>query len=168
MSSDAVTNKLSLMFANLDFDGNGLVSEEEFIQKCLEGNVMESEDSQKEKFQRKNQSEEKTRARSFSRQLNKSDLEYLEHFTRFSKAEIKDWFKGFIHDCPSGKLKKGKVVEMYSMILPERNALVFVDHIFRIFDKDNNGNIDFKVDLPLATSGNIVMKFVKSGIHDCY
>ena len=52
---------------------------------------------------------------------------------------------GFIVDCPSGKLKKYKAVEMYSMILPEGNAQVFVDEMFRIFDKDNNGSIDFKV-----------------------
>ena len=34
---------------------------------------------------------------------------------------------------------------MYSMILPAGNAQVFVDQIFRIFDKDGNGSIDFKV-----------------------
>ena len=34
---------------------------------------------------------------------------------------------------------------MYSMILPAGNANVFVDQIFRIFDKDGNGSIDFKV-----------------------
>ena len=34
---------------------------------------------------------------------------------------------------------------MYSMILPAGNAKVFVDQIFRIFDKDGNGSIDFKV-----------------------
>ena len=50
-------------------------------------------------------------------------------------------------DCPSGKLKKYKAVEMYSMILPEGNAQVFVDQMFRIFDKDTNGSIDFKVEL---------------------
>ena len=37
---------------------------------------------------------------------------------------------------------------MYSMILPVANAKVFVDQIFRIFDKDGNGDIDFKVILP--------------------
>ena len=31
------------------------------------------------------------------------------------------------------------------MILPEGNAVVFVDQIFRIFDGDGNGSIDFKV-----------------------
>lgn len=49
-----------------------------------------------------------------------------------------------MYDCPSGKLKKEKAIEMYRMILPDKNALVFVDHIFRIFDKDNNEEIDFK------------------------
>ena len=51
----------------------------------------------------------------------------------------------FQQDCPTGKLEKPKVQEMYSMILPEGNAAVLVDHIFRIFDKNANGSIDFKV-----------------------
>ena len=34
---------------------------------------------------------------------------------------------------------------MYTMILPVENAKLFVDQIFRIFDKDGNGSIDFKV-----------------------
>ena len=53
----------------------------------------------------------------------------------------------FIFDCPSGSLRKEKVLEMYTMILPEKNAQVFVNHIFRVFDRDNNGCIDFKVGL---------------------
>ena len=36
-------------------------------------------------------------------------------------------------------------MEMYTMILPVENAKLFVDQIFRIFDKDGNGSIDFKV-----------------------
>ena len=48
-------------------------------------------------------------------------------------------------DCPDGILDKTQVLDMYSMILPAGNANVFVDQIFRIFDKDGNGSIDFKV-----------------------
>ena len=48
-------------------------------------------------------------------------------------------------DCPDGELGKDKILDMYSMILPVGNARVFVDQIFRIFDKDGNGTIDFKV-----------------------
>ena len=55
--------------------------------------------------------------------------------------------RGFKQDCPTGQLVKEKVLEMYSMILPAGNAAVFVEQIFRIFDKDGNGSIDFKVGL---------------------
>ena len=55
------------------------------------------------------------------------------------------YFRGFKKDCPDGQLGKEKVIAMYSMILPEGNALVFVEQIFRIFDKDGDGWIDFKV-----------------------
>ena len=58
---------------------------------------------------------------------------------------ISNIYREFQLDCPSGRLKQEKVLEMYCMILPEGNALVFVDQIFRIFDKDGNGSIDFKV-----------------------
>ena len=61
------------------------------------------------------------------------------------KNATKLQFRGFMYDCPSGKLRKEKAIEMYGMILPDKNAFVFVDHIFRIFDKDNNEEIDFKV-----------------------
>ena len=31
------------------------------------------------------------------------------------------------------------------MIIPKKNATVLVNHIFRVFDQDDNGFIDFKV-----------------------
>ena len=34
---------------------------------------------------------------------------------------------------------------MYTVVTPEGDASVFVDQIFRIFDKDGNGSIDFNV-----------------------
>ena len=51
----------------------------------------------------------------------------------------------FQADCPDGKLYKSKVISMYSMIIPEKNASVLVDHIFNVFDRDSNGSIDFAV-----------------------
>jgi Ca2+-binding EF-hand superfamily protein len=80
---------------------------------------------------------------------------------REKKGDMKR-LRGFKADCPDGSLGKEKILEMYSMILPAGNAKVlsdkiinmlrvykssqvFVDQIFRIFDKDGNGSIDFKV-----------------------
>jgi len=83
-------------------------------------------------------------------QLSQEDIEYLKLNTKFDEQEIREWFKGFKVDCPDGELGKDKILDMYSMILPVGNAKVFVDQIFRIFDKDGNGTIDFK-EFMLAT-----------------
>lgn len=76
--------------------------------------------------------------------LTQEDIEFLKKNTRYDEQEIKEWYRGFKQDCPDGQLGKDKILEMYSMILPAGNAKVFVDQIFRIFDKDGNGSIDFK------------------------
>lgn len=48
-------------------------------------------------------------------------------------------------DCPNGKLTPAKFVDMYKMFFPSGNAEEFCDHVFRTFDMDKNGYIDFKV-----------------------
>ena len=52
-------------------------------------------------------------------------------------------------ECPSGEMKKEKAVEIYSVLMPNGNARVFVDQIFRVFDNDRNGRIDFNVGMIL-------------------
>lgn len=42
------------------------------------------------------------------------------------------------------------MLEIYEMILPSGNSEKFVNQIFRIFDKDGNGSIDF-IEFMLAT-----------------
>ncbi len=59
-------------------------------------------------------------------------------------------------------LSKGKILDMYSMILPAGNAQVFVDQIFRIFDKDGNGSIDFKVRMKHVDKGSRLHYVTKS------
>ena len=72
-------------------------------------------------------------------------------FLAFSLSTCcRDWYKGFRADCPDGNLHKSKILEMYSLILPAGDSSTFVDQIFRIFDKDGNGSIDFK-EFMLAT-----------------
>ncbi len=85
-------------------------------------------------------------------------MDYLRKNTRYDEQEIREWYKGFKVDCPDGTLSKGKILDMYSMILPAGNAQVFVDQIFRIFDKDGNGTIDFKVRL---LEGSFLLKILR-------
>jgi Ca2+-binding EF-hand superfamily protein len=76
--------------------------------------------------------------------LSKHDLTFLIENTEFSKQQIKTWYKGFIVDCPSGELSKTKFIEVYQQLFPQGDAQKFCSHIFRTFDTDNSGKIDFK------------------------
>ena len=95
--------------------------------------------------------------------LTEEDVEFIYDNTHYTLKDIKDWhrsatsatkistssseifFRGFANDCPNGKLYRQKVTEVYEKIVPTGNCKFFVDHIFRIFDQDGNGYLDFKV-----------------------
>ena len=77
--------------------------------------------------------------------------------------------RGFKKDCPGGLLCQDKVLEMYTMILPEGNAKNFVEQIFRVFDKDGDGTIDFKVvhvQISYRTPTNVVSGVYVGHRHD--
>ena len=94
-------------------------------------------------------------------EISQEDLTFLLEKTKYVEHEIREWyryknavnylgefcfyFRGFKFDCPSGELGRGKMEEMYGGFLPEGNVNIFVDQMFRVFDKDGNGSIDFKV-----------------------
>ena len=92
--------------------------------------------------------------------LTKEDIAYLERNTRYNQDEIKEWFRfvnivirnlrcrvfrGFMDVCSNGNLDKEGMMDMYAM--PRREAKVFIDQMFLMFDKDGNGTISFKVGL---------------------
>ena len=76
--------------------------------------------------------------------LSKHDLEFLKTSTRYDENTIKEWYKGFKSDCPDGKLTPTAFMQIYSKCFPTGNANEFCDHVFRTFDTDKNGFIDFK------------------------
>ncbi|XP_013791421.1 neuronal calcium sensor 2-like [Limulus polyphemus] len=47
-------------------------------------------------------------------------------------------------DCPNGKLTKDKFVDLYKMFFAWGQPEKFCEHVFRTFDMDGNGYIDFK------------------------
>ena len=52
---------------------------------------------------------------------------------------------GTQRDCKNGKLSPKQFMEVYQVICPGGEAKEFSRHVFRTFDKDRNGFIDFKV-----------------------
>ena len=78
------------------------------------------------------------------RGLPKEDLEFLKANTNYSVDTIIEWYKGFTEDCPDGKLTPDSFMQIYGTSFLTGNANEFCDHVFRTFDTDNNGFIDFK------------------------
>jgi len=68
----------------------------------------------------------------------------LNENTIYSEEQIKEWYKGFVQDCPKGHLTKDLFIKVYKGFYPEGSAEAFCEHVFRTFDTDCNGYIDFK------------------------
>jgi len=76
--------------------------------------------------------------------LSKADLEFLKANTNYEEEVIQEWFKGFIVDCPDGKLSPAAFMNIYSKCFLNVNSQELCEHVFRTFDSDKNGYIDFK------------------------
>jgi len=51
--------------------------------------------------------------------------------------------KGFMKDCPTGKLSRNEFIRIYIQFFPHGNPSDFARFVFKTFDKDNDGTICF-------------------------
>lgn len=85
--------------------------------------------------------------------LDAETIDRLTKNTKYSAEQIRGWHAAFLRDCPSGKLTSRQFVEVYKKFYPEAEAEKYSYQVFRTFDTDHSGYIDF-VEFLLAVNVN--------------
>ena len=75
--------------------------------------------------------------------LRDEDVAALSQSSGMPEAEVKDAFNAFIAEHPNGKMKPKDFREIMSSALPKKDASKMEKHVFRIYDSNNDGYVDF-------------------------
>lgn len=78
-----------------------------------------------------------------SSKLKASELNELVACTYFDKRELRQWYKDFMKDCPSGVLKKEEFQTIYQQFFPHGDPSKFANFVFNVFDDNKDGFITF-------------------------
>ncbi|UJR22920.1 hypothetical protein I4U23_025948 [Adineta vaga] len=77
--------------------------------------------------------------------LTSKEIHQLSEETGFSKLAIQDWYKRFIHDCPSGSIPKERYLNLYRSFYPRaRNPDTYAQLFFTAFDDDHDQALNFR------------------------
>ena len=76
--------------------------------------------------------------------LSDDDLEYIAKNTSISRGQIDAQYENFLEKHPDGKITKKNFRNMMQACFPESDVARLESHIFRMYDKNGDGHIDFR------------------------
>jgi neurocalcin delta len=71
-------------------------------------------------------------------------VEELEEATSFTYSEINDLYRQFRHDCPDQQMTVAQFKRLYRDTFPGGNSDEFAERVFKTYDTERRGFIDFK------------------------
>ena len=71
-------------------------------------------------------------------------LAELKEQTNFTVEELQEWYKEFSSSWPKGALTVDEFKKAYSTFFPLGDASEFAKHVFRVFDQNDAGRVDFR------------------------
>ncbi|KAG5262661.1 hypothetical protein AALO_G00277450 [Alosa alosa] len=93
--------------------------------------------------------------------LSKEVLEELKLNTRYTKEQLHTWYQTFLRECPTGRISQQQFESIYASFFPDADPKAYAQHVFRSFDQNSDGTLDFKeyiVALHLTSSGKTMEK----------
>ncbi|MFH4976508.1 hypothetical protein AB6A40_003217 [Gnathostoma spinigerum] len=75
--------------------------------------------------------------------LNGEQVKSLAKQTYFTEKEIRQWYKGFVRDCPNGMLTEAGFQKIYKQFFPQGDPSDFASFVFKVFDENKDGAIEF-------------------------
>merc|ERR1711910_316405 len=75
--------------------------------------------------------------------LRDEDVAALVKSSGMEEAQVKESFEAFKEQHPNGKMKPKDFREMMAKAMPKKDASKMEKHVFRIYDSNNDGYIDF-------------------------
>merc|ERR1711910_188762 len=75
--------------------------------------------------------------------LRDEDIEVLSKSSGLGREQVKEAFDTFVAEHPNGRMKPKEFRSMMSKAMPKKDASKMEKHVFRVYDTNNDGYIDF-------------------------
>ena len=79
--------------------------------------------------------------------LKSGELEVLRTNTEFNDDELNEWhhwYRGVLLDCPNNRMDIEEFKKIYNRLFPSGVDEKYAEHVFRTFDANKDGHIDFR------------------------